>query len=376
LSLKVPEFKYYFPKEIIDEILANTRHLLESGAYLSNAKFTEELERNYAEYTGVKHALATSNGTAALELIMRAIDVAGHEVIVPTNTFAATAYSVVHAGGKPVFADIGKDMCVNPDDVKSRINNKTKAIFVVHIGGYVSPRIYELIEIAEKHGIHLVEDSAHAQGSILDGRKAGSFGIAAGFSFFSTKVMTTGEGGMVTTGDDFLVKKMKIIRDQGKSGGGNAVTIMGFNARMSEFQAIVGLAQFKRLEEIIEKRIRVARRYDELLKEIDILERLEIPSNARSNYYKYLVFLPNGRDPEKIREHLRSKYNVRLGGYVYEIPLHKQTIFKEFVTGEFPIAEDLCYRHIALPVYPQMTDEEVLYTVESLKKSLKELGWW
>lgn len=261
MSGKIPEFRYYFPKEMVDEILTNIHHLLESGAYLSNAKFTDELERGFSQYIGVKHALAISNGTAALELIVRAMGVAGHEVIIPTNTFTATAYSVINAGGKPAFADIRKDMCVDPVDVETRINDRTRAISIVNIGGYVPPSIYELMEIAEKHELYLVEDDAHAQGSMLDQRKAGSFGAAAGFSFFSTKVMTSGEGGMVTTNDDSLANKMKIIRDQGKSGGGNTVTIMGFNARMSEFQAIVGLAQFKRLE-VIEKRSRVAQRYN------------------------------------------------------------------------------------------------------------------
>ena len=131
------------------------------------------------------------------------------------------------------------------------------------------------------------------------------------------------------------------------------------------------------LEEIIEKRTSIAKLYDELLKDINFFEKLEIPDNVRHNYYKYVLFLPKGHNPEKLRSHLKEKYNVSLSGYVYEVPLHRQKVFQNYVKdiNSYPIADDLCRRHIALPIYPQMTPEEVKYVTNSIKKSLKELRW-
>jgi len=236
--------------------------------------------------------------------------------------------------------------------------------------------MYELLELAEEKGLYVVEDAAHAHGSELNSRKAGSFGVANAFSFFSTKVMTTGEGGMITTDDDEIAEKARIMRNQGKVRG-NLIGMMGYNWRMTELQAIVGLEQLRLLPEIIKGRRRVAKMYDELLEDIKVIEVLKEPENVKSNYYKYIAFLPKGRDPEVLRAYLKEKYGVSLAGYVYEIPLHKQPVFKDYVDdpGSYPVADDLCHRHIALPIYPQMTDEEVRYVVDSLKRALRALGW-
>jgi len=190
----IPPFKYYFPQNTIRRIIANMRNLLESGDFLTQAKYTEEFESKFAKYIGVKHAIAVSNGTAALEAIFKALKVEGYEVIIPTNTFAATAFAAIHAGSKPVFADIGEDMNISVEDVERRLTQRTKVIVPDHIGGLISPRIKDLIKLAEEHGVYVVEDAAHAHGSALNGKKAGTFGVAGAFSFFSTKVMTTGEG--------------------------------------------------------------------------------------------------------------------------------------------------------------------------------------
>ena len=372
----IPPFKYYFPPKAIDFITSKIREILENHEYLTMGKYCEEFEEKFANYIGVKHAISVNSGTSALEIIFRAINVEGYEVIVPTNTFAATAFAVIRAGGKPVFADCIEDLTVDPNDVKKHITDKTKAIVTVHIGGLVSPHTHELIELCEDKGIYLVEDCAHAHGSMLDGKKAGTFGIAGAFSFFPTKVMTTGEGGMITTNDDDIANMAKLLRNQGKIKG-NMVGVVAYNWRMTEFQAIMGLAQLSLLEEIIEKRTNIARIYDEVLKDNEVLRPLKIPENVRHNYYKYIVFLPKKRKPEVLREHLKKNYNISLSGYVYEIPLHKQPPFQKYVSkkDKYPRAEDLCSRHIALPIYPEMTPKEAYYVAESLLSSIKELGW-
>jgi perosamine synthetase len=375
-KMEIPAFKYYFPEGSVDWITKTVKEMLESGDFITMGKYCTEFEREFSSYVGSKHAIAVSNGTGALEVILRCLDVGNHEIIVPTNTFAATAYAVIRAEAKPVFADISVDLNVDPKNVKKRLNSRTKAIMPVHIGGLISPNVHEILNFAEEQNTYLVEDAAHAHGSMLDGKKAGSFSSAAGYSFFSTKVITTGEGGMIVTNDDEIADKACLLRDQGKIKG-NFVGALGYNWRMTEIQAIVGLAQLRLLEEIIEKRGQVAKLYDELLKNIPLLEVLHIPTNVRHNYYKYIAFLPKNRDPEILGKWLKEKYGVRLGGYVYEAPLHSQPIFERYVDApsSYPIADDLCTRHISLPIYPQMTDEEAQYVVGSIKKSVRELGW-
>jgi len=325
---------------------------------------------------GSKYAVAVSNGTAALEIILRAIGVQGYDVIVPTNTFAATAFAVIHAGARPIFVDIDSDLNIDPTDVKKRLTPKTRVIIPVHIGGLVSARIYELLELANERDIYIVEDAAHAHGSMLDNKKAGAFGRAAGFSFFSTKIITTGEGGMITNSDNEIADKTRLLRDQGKIRG-NEVGVIGYNWRMTELQAIVGLAQLSLIEEIIRERTRIVKIYNDLLKDASGLEPIKVPRNIRHNFYKYTLFLAKGHDPEVLREYLKEKYGVSLAGYVYEVPLHRQSVFRAYIDDldGYPVADDLCTRHIALPVYPQMTDDEAQYVAQSLKSAVQELGW-
>ena len=377
MSRIVPPVKPYFPDEDIERVKSDVERILRSGM-LTLHTYTREFERRFAELCGVKYAIAVNSGTSALEISLRAFNLKGGDaVIVPTNTFSATAAAVFFAGGRPVLTDIDPNsLCISADEVQEHITSKTRGVIVVHIGGLVCPEIREIREICEDEGLFLIEDAAHAHGSMFDGECAGSFGDCGCFSFYPTKVITTGEGGMITTNDDEIAEKARLIRDQGKVKG-NLIGAMGYNWRMTEFQAIVGLAQLRMLEEMIAGRRRVARLYDELVADIPILEPLVVPENVRHNYYKYILFLPKGRDPMELKQHMKSKYNVSLAGFVYEVPLHRQPVFKEYVDdpNSYPVADDLCYRHIALPIYPQMTEEEAQYVVDSLKSSLRELGW-
>jgi dTDP-4-amino-4,6-dideoxygalactose transaminase len=223
--------------------------------------------------------------------------------------------------------------------------------------------------------LFLIEDAAHAQGSTLEGKKAGSFGDAAAFSFYPTKVMTSGEGGMIVTDNKEIYERALVFRDQGKAGFlGNIHTEMGYNWRMSEIHAAIGLSQFNRLEEFITDRRNVAALYDNAIKKIPTLFPIEIPKNVHSNYYKYCAILKKGIDRTAIKKELKEKFGVSLSGEVYELPCHLQPIFKDilgFRGGEFPVSEDLCSRHICLPVFATMTDEQAMYVIESLKMVLQ-----
>ncbi len=371
--MQIPAAKIVFPEEDRKELLKQIDGILESGQ-LTLGKYTKEFEEKFAQYVGTKYAVAVNSGTSALEIILRALDIQGTSVVVPTNTFFASPSSVIHTGGKAILADATDNLCLDPDSVKKSLKRDTKAVMIVHIGGLVPPEIEEIQQICQERGLLLIEDAAHAHGSTLNGKKAGSFGIAAGFSFYPTKVMTSAEGGMITTDDETIYKRALVFRDQGKAGFlGNVHTEMGYNWRMSEIHAATGLSQFKRLEEFITRRRKIARIYDEGLKKIDGLALLKIPPGAKSNYYKYVAVLKDGIDRTAIKKELKEKYNVSLSGEVYELPCHLQPIFKklyQFNGGELPVAEDLCRRHICLPVFATMTKEQAQYVINSLKQVL------
>lgn len=374
MGMDVPAARIYFPEEDRKELLERIDGILNSGQ-LTLGKYGAEFEGKFAQYVGTKYAIAVNSGTSALEIILRALDIEGSSVIVPTNTFFATPASVIHAGGKVIFADAADNLCIDTKSIRQNIQKDTKAILIVHIGGIVPPQITEIQQLCAERNIFLIEDAAHAHGSTLNGKMAGSFGIAAAFSFYPTKVMTSGEGGMITTNDENVYKRALVFRDQGKAGFfGNVHTEMGYNWRMSEPHAAIGLSQFNRLEEFIADRRRIAKIYDKEIGNISRLSPLQIPSEVKSNYYKYVAFLKAGTDRSSLKKELKEKYKVSLSGEVYELPCHLQPIFKKlynFNGGELPVAEDLCQRHVCLPVFARMSDEQAEYVIQSLKEVLR-----
>ncbi len=363
----IPPVQPYFFEDDIEWILKEFREILEGKSFLSNYKHTEEFEKQFAKYVGTKYAVACNSGTSALELICRGIGVDGKEVILPSNTFIATANAILNAGGTPVFADCGDDMCLDAEDAMRRVTPKTVAIIQVHIGGLVSPSAITLRDYCKKHNIHFLEDAAQAHGSSLQGTKAGAFGTAAGFSFFSTKVMTTGEGGMVTTNDETLAQKMKSMREFGKVKQDiyiNHHTAIGYNWRMPEVAALMGLAQLKSLPKFLKRRREIARVYDNFLEGAANLVIIKPTEPNTHNYFKYTTILPY-HDRTAVHKEL-LKNGVSPSGYVYEIPLHKQPVFPEAHALSLPKTEFVSAQHLCLPVFYTMTDEQA----ETVSKTL------
>lgn len=344
------------------------QEVLASGQ-LTLGKYGADFERRFAALCGTRHAIAVNSGTSALEIILRVLGAAGREVLVPTNTFFATAAAVVHAGGRPVLVDMDPDCFgIRPEDVEKPITPATAGLVVVHIGGVVSPRMAELQELARRKGIWLVEDAAHAHGSSHGGVAAGAFGIASSFSFYPTKVMTSAEGGMIVTDDDRLDQEARIYRDQGKASfTQNAHTRMGYNWRLSEPHAIIGLRHLERLPAMIADRRRIAALYDAGLAGLRHLRPLAVPAGGVCNYYKYIAVLDERRDRAALKQELRQRHGVSLAGEVYESPLHEQPIFRELVTAPLPVAEDLCARHVCLPVFSGMEDRDAEQVLQALR---------
>ena len=313
-----------------------------------------------------------NSGTAALEIILRAMDVAGKDVLVPANTFFATAAAVMHAGGTPVLMDTDPaSLATAPEEIEARITPNTAGVVVVHVGGMISRRMPEIRALTDAKGLWLVEDAAHAHGSRYDGVHAGRFGVAGAFSFYPTKVMTSAEGGMIVTDDARIAKEARIYRDQGKAGfTQNIHTRLGYNWRLSEPHAIIGLRHLHRLPEMIEARQRIAAIYDTHIADIEDLRPLTVPELCECNYYKYMAMLPDGVDRAQLKKTLREEHAVSLSGEVYELPVHKNPVFESLRTESLPNAEWACARHICLPVFASMTDVQARRVVAALKSVL------
>jgi dTDP-4-amino-4,6-dideoxygalactose transaminase len=368
--MRVPPARISFPPEDRAAILERIDHALATGQ-LTLGPIGAELEAAFAERHGARHAVAVNSGTAALEIILRAIGVAGREVVVPANTFFATAAAAVHAGARLRLVDCDPEtMAVDPVDLASCLGPDTAAVVVVHIAGLVTPAIDEIATMCAAAGVQLVEDAAHAHGSAYGGRSAGTFGAAAAFSFYPTKVMAGGEGGMIVTDDDDVAEEARVYRDQGKgSFHANFHTRMGANWRMSEPHAAIVLSQLARLDEFIDRRQVLARRYDAALAALEV-DTLTIPADASCNFYKYVAFLPDDIDRTLFKQHLRTEYDIGLSGEVYDTPLHHQPVFSELDDRALPGAEWLCARHVCLPLYPALSEADADYVVESVAAAL------
>jgi perosamine synthetase len=362
-------------------------------------RYTAKFEEMFASFSNAKHAVSCSNGTSALELILRGLGIEGKSVIVPTNTFLATAYAVMHSGNKVIFADSDPDtLCLDPNSVEKQFTSDTAAVIGVHIGGIISPAIHDLTELCRSKGAYFIEDCAHAHGCTIEGRPAGTLGIAGGFSFFPTKVLVTGEGGMVTTNDDELASHIRMIRNHGKNPTvGNRMSEFGHNYRMNEFAALLGVQQMMKAEEIIQDRRRVAAFYDAALAQADGIRPLSLPSNVYSTYYKYVAYLDEGIDRTAFKAALKERFKVSLTGEVYADLCHTEPLWKEFsycgsrLTQQgpasctrwpqcacrtpqdgFPGAEYISRNHVCLPVYPGLTQEQLEHVVSSINTVLNE----
>ena len=370
----IPPVKIYFPDEDRKQILTAIDECLRTGQ-LTLGKHVKDFEDKFAKMVGTRYAIAVNSGTSSIEIPLRIFGVKGKEIIVPTNTFFATPAAVLHAGARVRFVDVDpQTFSIDVESFEQAIGPETVGVIVVHIAGIVTPRMAEIQEICKQHGLWFLEDAAHAHGACYNGRMAGTFGRAASLSFFPTKVITSAEGGMIATDDVKVYEEALIYRDQGKAdSSSNFHTRLGYNWRTSEPHAIIGISQLARLQEFTVARSHIASIYDRGLKDIPGVQAFCVPEGCLSNYYKYIALLEKGVDRSLLKKQLRERYQVGLSGEVYDVPCHQQPIFRPYSAGEFPNAEDICRRHICLPIYSNMTDNEAEYVLFALKSALVEI---
>ncbi len=360
-----------FSLEDREEICRRIDRSLATGQ-VAQGENLEEFELNFAQFVGTKYAVAVNSGGAAIGIGMRLLGVKDKDVLVPTNTFVATATEVLLAGGRIRFVDVEPNtFSVSLASLQAAVTAETVGVIVVHIGGIITPEIEAIRNWCNDRGIWLFEDAAHAHGSSFNGKQPGQFGCMAAYSFFATKVMTSGEGGMLVTNDDELAQRARCLRDYGKPEPWVSYhTEIGSNWRMSEFCASVGVVQLKRLPEFISWREKIASFYTAAIQTLPEVT-LVLPI-GQSSWYKYILLLPPGMSRERVKAAMKAR-GVSLPGGVYEMPLHRQPIFAD-IADQFPVADDICSRHICLPIYFGLTEEEAQYAIESLRLTLLEKG--
>jgi dTDP-4-amino-4,6-dideoxygalactose transaminase len=306
----IPSLKVAFTGEEKNYIKSHISRVLDSGS-LTLGKYTREFETEFKNISNTKYALAVNSGTTALEIAFRLLHVFKKEVLVPSNTNFATAIAVVNAGAIPVFYD--GDIFPNLDSISTKITKNTGAIVVVHIGGFISNDIFKIKKLCKNKGIYLVEDAAHAHGAEINSRKSGSIGDLAAFSFFPTKVITTCEGGMITSYSKKFIHTASIYRDQGKDCSGIRNILPGNSWRMSEIQAIVGLAQLKNFSKDTKHRRDIIDWYSQGLKGLPI----KFPdTTCKPSGYKVIILLNNQEETKRLKNFLEKKF-IHVGKGVY-----------------------------------------------------------
>jgi perosamine synthetase len=361
---RVPIAKPVFDEKTVKEVA----EVLRSG-YVRQGPKTREFEEKFAEAVGAKHAYAVSNGTAALHVSYLSVLEPGDEIIVPSFTFFATASMAFHSRAKPVFADIDPEtFIIDPEDVKEKITSKTRAVVPVHLFGNAA-NMDALNDLAEDHGFLIVSDSAQAHGTEYDGRDVGSFETLNCYSFYPTKTLTTGEGGIVTTNDNELYRLGCLLRSHGDDARYHHV-IVGLNYRLTDIAAVIGLNQLSHMEEYLERRRHFGAKYKEGVSKIDGIrpQKVEGKVNHSYSYFSSVMDLDVfrcGRD--EFLDALRAE-NIDCAVH-YPIPLNKQPAITDLLEPEeCPVSEDVSKRIFSLPMHPELTDKDLGNVLAGVEK--------
>jgi perosamine synthetase len=357
-----------FERTDIDAILPAIRSVLESG-HLILGEHTDRFERAFASYIGVTHAVAVSSCSAAIQIALRFFGVDQREIILPTNNFPGVVSAVLYEGGLPVLADMDSGtFCMATEDALKRITPRTAGIVVVHLGGLVYPDIDRVREVCRDRGLFLIEDVAHAHGASISSRKAGSLADAGCFSFYPTKIMTTGVGGMITTDNAKLAEYARSVRHHGQGRKREEFVQMGSDWCMTEINAILGRYQLERLDEMVDHRNQVVQWYREGLSDADWLSIPRYPSHLRHAYYKLPTVVAEDVDRDLLRHTLENEFGVQ-NGTIYDPPCHLQPAFRDLLRlgpGAYPQAERMLARQLCPPIHAGIGREEVAAVIHAM----------
>jgi dTDP-4-amino-4,6-dideoxygalactose transaminase len=373
--VQIPLFKIYSDEKDLQSV----NSVIKSGMYWAIGSSVSKFEKQLSQYIGSKYCGTFNSGTSALHALMLAYNFkSGDEVIVPSLTFIATANAPLFVQAKPIFADIElESLALDPDHVQEKITSKTKAIIPIHYGGNVA-QIIALKEIAEDNNLVLIEDAAESLGAKVDGRMIGSFGDSSLLSFCQNKIISTGEGGAIVTNSKEIHDKLVLLRSHGRLDdqdyfssaiSGDYITL-GFNFRLSNIQAALGLSQLEKIEDIISKRLEVAHKYITELKSIDEIILPNIPSNGKHVFQMFSIRVKHGFRDELI-DFLKSR---GISSKVYFSPVHLTHFYQNVLKYKvnLPITEMVSKDVLSIPMYPTMTEKEQQYVVDAIKNFFEE----
>ena len=359
--------------QIDDEERQEILKVLDEGILTSASNFggkrVQDFERLLADFLHVKHAIAVNSGTAALHASILAAGIKeSDEILIPSFTFVATANSVACTGAKPVFVDIEKDTyTMDPLDLENKITKKTRAIIPVHLYGHPA-KMDEIKEIANKHSIIVIEDACQSLGSTYDGKQTGTLGQMGCFSMYASKVLTSGEGGAITTDSDEFAEKLRMIRNHGMVNGYDT-RIIGFNMRLPEISAAIAKTQMKKIQSMLDKRASNARKLGELLSNKIKDKNIVLPhENQRTkyNWYLYTVALNDSRD--KVKKFLNDS---GIGATIYyDPPVHQTPFYSKFYNGELEITEWASKSVLSLPVHPSITEKDLDFMANKVEEAI------
>jgi len=337
---------------------------------LSSGSYVKKFEQEFANYIGTKFAIAVNSATSGLQLSLASLGIYDGEVITTPFTYAATSNVIVHQNAKPVFVDVDKTTYnIDPDKIEKAITEKTRAIMPIHYGGQCS-EMEEISEIASKHNLFVIEDAAPAIGATHKQRKAGTFGIISAFSFFPDKNLTTGEGGMVVTSDPELADKCEELRKNGASSRYHHTSI-GWNFKMPDPNAALGLSQLKRIESIIATKNKIAKYYQVSLEKINGIQPPIVKEYNRHTFMLYSILTKDLKQREEIKNALADK---GIESRINFPSVHLQPIYKQmfgFQSGSFPISENLSDRILGLPIFFSMKEEQQDQIVNVIREIVK-----
>ncbi|MHC4322203.1 MAG: DegT/DnrJ/EryC1/StrS family aminotransferase [Planctomycetota bacterium] len=342
---------------------------IKSNWISSIGKYVTKFEDMFAHFCGTSYSVSTSSGTTALHLALTALDIRnGDEVIMPDLTFVATANAILYCGASPVFVDIDRGTWnIDPDKIQEKITERTKAIMVVHLYGHPCA-MDDILKIAQQNNLKVIEDAAEAHGAEYKGKRVGSFGDAGVFSFYGNKIITTGEGGMITTNDQHLADKMRILRDQAMSKTRRYWhELLGYNYRMTNIQAAIGVAQMEQADRFIHTKRRNAFLYNSLLKKVSGITLPQEADHCKNVYWMYSVLIEDdfGVSRDIVIERLHEK-GIDTRPFFY--PMHQLPMFKK--EDMYPVSDELSIKGINLPSGTTLTENDIR-TVYAAMNSIK-----
>lgn len=369
--MKIPVCEPTIGKEEVEKV----KECVKSTWISSKGKFIDEFEERFSKYCGCRYGVTTTNGTTALHLALLSLGIGkGDEVILPTLTMIASAYAVTYTGAKPVFIDSESETWnMNVEKIEEKITNKTKAIMPVHLYGHPVD-MDPLLEIAEDHNLFVIEDAAEAHGAEYKGKKVGGLGDIGCFSFYANKIITTGEGGMIVTNDEDLAKKARTLKDLAHSEEKRFFhKELGFNFRMTNIQAALGVAQLEKIDKLVEMRRNNAKLYNKLLRNVGGIKTPPEKKWAKNVYWMYAILVDENKFGMN-RDELRKKLEENdIGTRDFFVPMHKQPVYKNIISEKerFPVAEKLSGQGMYLPSSSHLKKSEIEYIIEKMIEASK-----